>query len=185
MSNPILTDTKDRMERAIGVFQNNLSKLRTGRASLTMLDGIRVDYYGTLAPLNQVASLGTPEPRLITIQPWEPTMIPVIEKAIEKANIGVNPNSDGKIIRLPIPQLTEERRKELVKQLKAYAEECRVTIRQIRKEANEVLKKQQKDGHITEDDLKRDTDAVQKNTDEYTKKVDTICTNKEKDVMTV
>lgn len=185
MSNPIHADTKDRMEKAIGVFQNNLSKLRTGRASLTMLDGIRVDYYGTQAPLNQVASLGTPEPRLITIQPWEPTLIPVIEKAIEKANIGVNPNSDGKIIRLPIPQLTEERRKELVKQLKTYAEDCRVAIRQIRKDANEALKKQQKDGQITEDDLKRDTEAVQKTTDEYTKKVDTICTNKEKDVMTV
>lgn len=185
MSSQILTDTKDRMEKAIGAFQNNLSKLRTGRASLTMLDGIRVDYYGTQAPLNQVASLSTPEPRLITIQPWEPTLIPVIEKAIEKANIGVNPTSDGKLIRLPIPQLTEERRKELVKQLKVYAEDCRVAIRQIRKDANEGLKKQQKDGKITEDDLKRDTDSVQKTTDEYTKKVDTICTNKEKDVMTV
>lgn len=185
MSSQIIVDTKDRMEKAIGVFQNNLSKLRTGRASLTMLDGIRVDYYGTLAPLNQVASLATPEPRLITIQPWEPTMIPVIEKAIEKANIGVNPTSDGKIVRLPIPQLTEERRKELVKQLKSYAEECRVAIRQIRKDANEGLKKQQKDGQITEDDLRRDTDAVQKSTDEYTKKVDTISANKEKDVMTV
>lgn len=173
------------MEKAIGAFQNNLSKLRTGRASLTMLDGIRVDYYGTQAPLNQVASLGTPEPRLITIQPWEPTLIPVIEKAIEKANIGVNPTSDGKLIRLPIPQLTEERRKELVKQLKTYAEDCRVVLRQIRKDANEGLKKQQKDGKITEDDRERDTDGVQKTTDEYTKKVETICANKEKDVMTV
>ena len=185
MTTAIIQDTKDRMEKAVAAFQNNLSKLRTGRASLNILDGIRVDYYGTMSPLNQIASLGTPEPRLITIQPWETTLIPVIEKAIEKANLGLNPVSDGKIIRLPIPQLNEERRKELAKQIKIFAEDCRVAVRQVRKEANETLKKMQKDSRITEDDLKRATDSVQKLTDETGKKVDTISANKEKDIMTV
>jgi ribosome recycling factor len=186
MSNQEAThQAKDKMEKSIVSLQQNLAKLRTGRASLAVLDGIKVDYYGTLSPLNQVASLAIPEPRLITIQPWETNLLQTIEKAIEKANIGLTPNNDGKIIRLPIPQLTEERRKEIVKSLKAMAEEARVAIRHVRRDANEVLKKLQKDSKITEDELKKGTEQIQKMTDETISQVDKIAENKEQDIMKV
>lgn len=185
MIDNVIKDSKDKMEKAIGALQVNLGKLRTGRASLAMLDSVRVDYYGTLSPLNQVATLAVPEPRLITIQPWETNLIPAIEKAIDKANLGLNATNDGKIVRLPIPQLTEERRREIVKNLKAMAEETRVSIRHVRKEANDLLKKLQKDSQITEDDLKRATDTVQKTTDDCIAKVDQTVEKKEKDIMTV
>ena len=185
MIDDVLKQSKKKMEDAVAALQTHLSKLRTGRASLTLLDGIKVDYYGTLSPLNQVASLAVPKPRLITIQPWEASLIPAIEKAIEKANIGLNPTTDGKIVRLPIPQLTEERRLQIVKQLKTYGEEGRVSIRQSRKEANDVLKKMQKDSQITEDDCRKTTDAIQKMTDDCIGKIDKIIENKEQDILKV
>ncbi|MCP5464200.1 MAG: ribosome recycling factor [Deltaproteobacteria bacterium] len=181
----IINDAKEKMEKAISALQDDLAKLRTGRASLVMLDGIKVDYYGTMTPLNQVATLAVPEPRLITVQPWEATLIPAIERAIEKANIGLNPTNDGKIVRLPVPQLTEDRRKEIVKSLKNIAEEKRVSVRQARRDANDVLKQQQKNSEITEDDLKRGQDQVQKTTDDAIAKIDDIVVRKEKDIMTV
>ncbi|EKD50412.1 MAG: Ribosome-recycling factor [uncultured bacterium] len=185
MIDEIMLDTMSNMDKAITALQHNLSKLRTGRASLTVLDGIKIDYYGTLSPLNQVATLSIPEPRMITVQPWEPTFIATIEKAIEKANIGLNPTSDGKLIRLPIPQLTEERRLEIVKQLKNFGEDCRVAVRQARKEANDILKKMKKDSEITEDDFHNGSDQVQKTTDDYIAKVDALMAKKEKDIMQV
>lgn len=181
----LTNQTKDRMEKSIASLQDHLSKLRTGRASLTILDGIRVDYYGTPTPLNQVATLATPEPRLITIQPWETNLIPAIEKSIEKANIGLTPNNDGKIVRLPVPQLTEERRKDIVKQIKNFGEECRVAIRHARRDANDGMKAGQKGGKITEDDLKKGEKDVQKLTDDYIAKVDQIVAKKEQDIMKV
>lgn len=185
MPDHILVQTKTKMENAVGALQSHLAKLRTGRASLALLDGIKVDYYGTLSPLNQVAVLAVPEPRLITIQPWEAGMIQPIEKAIEKANVGLNPANDGKLIRLPIPQLTEERRREIVKQLKGMAEECRVSIRHARKEGLDEVKKIKNASQISEDESKRQNDAVQRLTDDYIKKIDQIVANKEKDIMTV
>jgi len=185
MLDDINTEAQSGMEKAITALQHNLGKLRTGRASLAVLDGIKIDYYGTMSLLHQVATLAIPEPRMITVQPWEPTFISAIEKAIEKANLGLNPTNDGKLIRLPIPQLNEERRLEIVKQLKNYGEECRVAVRQARKEANDLLKKLKKDSDITEDELHKGNDSVQKLTDEFIKKVDEIVTNKEKDIMQV
>lgn len=185
MADTVLKETTDKMEKALVALQNTVAKLRTGRASLAVLDGIKVEYYGTLSPLNQVAKLAVPEPRLITIQPWEGHLIPQIEKAIEKANIGLNPASDGKIIRLPIPQLTEERRKDIVKQLKTVGEEARVAMRQARKEAMDALKHMEKDKKLSEDDLKRNSERVQKLTDDYSAKVEKIIANKEKDIMTL
>ncbi|MBF0104809.1 MAG: ribosome recycling factor [Deltaproteobacteria bacterium] len=185
MLDEVINKAKDGMEKGLTALKVNLSKLRTGRASLVILDGIKVDYYGTMSPLNQVATLAVPEPRMITIQPWEATMIKPIEKAIEKANIGLNPTSDGKIVRLPIPQLTEERRKEIAKQIKNMSEESRVAVRQARKEANDALKKHEKDSKISEDDLKRGTEQIQKATDDYIKKIDQMAVAKEKDIMTV
>lgn len=181
----IKTQSKEKMEKSILALQNELSKLRTGRASLSVLDNIRVSYYGTPTPLNQVATLSTPEPRLIAIQPWESTLIGEIEKSILNANIGLTPTNDGKIVRLPIPALTEDRRKDLVKQVKAKGEECKVAVRQIRREANDELKKLEKDKAISEDDNKRALDEVQKLTDSYIVKIDQILTVKEKDILTV
>ena len=181
----IKTQSKEKMEKSLLALQNELSKLRTGRASLTVLDNIRVSYYGTPTPLNQVATLSTPEPRLIAIQPWESNLISEIEKSILNANIGLTPTNDGKIVRLPIPALTEDRRKDLVKQVKAKGEECKVAMRQVRREANDELKKLEKDKAISEDDNKRALDEVQKLTDSYIVKVDQILTAKEKDILTV
>lgn len=181
----IKTQSKEKMEKSILSLQNELSKLRTGRASLSVLDNIRVSYYGTPTPLNQVATLSTPEPRLIAIQPWESTLIGEIEKSILNANIGLTPTNDGKIVRLPIPALTEDRRKDLVKQVKAKGEECKVAVRQVRREANDELKKLEKDKSISEDDSKRALDDVQKLTDSYIVKIDQILTVKEKDILTV
>lgn len=185
MIQDLVKQTKEKMNKSIESLTHELSKLRTGRASLMVLDGIKVDYYGTLTPLNQVASLSIPEPRLIAIQPWEANIIPEIEKSIVKANIGLTPSNDGRLIRLAIPQLTEDRRKEIVKSLKSHGEEARVAVRQIRRNANEDLKKLEKDSQITEDDLKRATTDVQKLTDEIIEKIDKIVIEKEKDIMTI
>lgn len=185
MLQDVINQSKDKMEASLKALQNELSKLRTGRASLSLLDGIKVDYYGTKTPLNQVASLAVPEARLITVQPWESNLIPAIEKAIQEANLGLNPASDGKILRLPIPKLTEDRRKDLVKQLKGVGEESRVAVRHVRRDANEAIKKLKADSKITEDEQKRGETQIQKLTDEYTAKIDGIIAKKETDIMTV
>ena len=171
------------MNKALESFKRDLSKVRTGRASLSLLDDIKVDYYGTPTPLNQVGSMAVPEPRLITIQPWEKNLIGEIEKAILKADLGLNPNSDGQIIRLVFPPLTEERRKEMVKQVKRMGEDAKVGIRNVRREANDTLKRLEKDKDITEDDLKRGEKEVQDVTDEFVSRVDRVIEEKEKDLM--
>jgi len=176
---------KERMEKAIDVLRKDFASIRTGRASLSLLDGITVDYYGTQTPLNQVAALSVPEPRTIAIQPWEQRIIPDIEKAILRSDLGLTPTNDGKIIRINIPPLTEERRKQLVKVVRKRAEEARVAIRNIRRDLNEDLKKMEKNKEISEDELKRDLEEVQKITDEYIKKVDEVLEMKEKEIMEV
>jgi ribosome recycling factor len=176
---------KARMEKAVSDLQHEMAAIRTGRASLGILDHIRVDYYGTPTPLNQVANLHVPEPSLITIQPWDISQIGPIEKAIRISDLGLNPANDGKIIRLPIPPLTEERRKELVKKLHAAAEHHRVSVRNIRRDGNENVKKLLKDKAITEDDEKRAHDEIQKLTDLFMGKIDTASKGKEKDILEI
>ena len=181
----VILEMVEKMGKSVKSFKKELSKVRTGRASLSILDDISVDAYGSSMPLIQVGTLTIPESRMIAIQPWDPQMLPAIEKAILKSDIGLNPINDGKIIRLNIPQLTEERRKELVKSVKKVAEEFRVAIRNIRREANETLKKQKKGKEISEDDLFKLQDEAQKETDVYIKQIDTVTASKEKEVMEV
>jgi len=176
---------KARMEKAVSDLQHEMAAIRTGRASLGILDHIRVDYYGTPTPLNQVANLHVPEPSLITIQPWDISQIGPIERAIRISDLGLNPSNDGKIIRLPIPPLTEERRKELVKKLHSIAEHHRVSVRNIRRDGNENVKKLLKDKTITEDDEKRAHDEIQKLTDLFMDKIDTAAKGKEKDILEI
>jgi ribosome recycling factor len=176
---------KTRMEKAVSDLQHEMASIRTGRASLGILDHIRVDYYGTPTPLNQIANLHVPEPSLITIQPWDVSQIGPIERAIRVSDLGLNPANDGKIIRLPIPPLTEERRKELVKKLHAAAEHHRVAVRNIRRDSNEAVKKLLKDKKIAEDEEKRALDEVQKLTDAYMEKIDQAAKSKEKDILEV
>jgi len=176
---------KTRMEKAISDLQHDMAMIRTGRASLGILDHIRVDYYGTPTPLNQVANLHVPEPALITIQPWDVSQIGPIEKAIRTSDLGLNPANDGKIIRLPIPPLTEERRKELVKKLHAAAEHHRVSVRNVRRDGNEAVKKLLKDKKVTEDDDKRAHDEIQKLTDNYMQKIDLASKAKEKEILEI
>ena len=178
-------NVKVRMEKAISDLQHEMAAIRTGRATLGILDHIRVDYYGTPTPLNQVANLHVPEPALITIQPWDVSQIGVIEKAIRISDLGLNPGNDGKIIRLPIPPLTEERRKEFVKKLHAAAEHHRVSVRAIRRDGNEAVKKLLKDKKVTEDEDKRAHDEIQKLTDAYMDKIDQASKAKEKDIMEI
>src|ERR1700723_3484003 len=163
---------RSRMEKAVADLQHEMASIRTGRASLGILDHIRVDYYGTPTPLNQVANLHVPEPSLITIQPWDVSQIGPIERAIRASDLGINPANDGKIIRLPIPPLTEERRKELVKKLHAVAEDHRVALRNIRRDSNEHIKRLSKDKKISEDDDRKAHDETQKLTDAYMKRLD-------------
>jgi len=183
--NEVILETSDKMEKSVAAFKKELAKVRTGRASLSILDGISVDAYGSSMPLNQVGSITIPESRMIVIQPWDPQMLPAIEKAIQKSDIGLNPLGDGKVIRLNIPQLTEERRKDLVKSVRKVAEEFRVAIRNIRRESIEVLKKQKKDKEISEDELFKFQDEAQNETDLFIKQIDELTTNKEKEVMEV
>lgn len=173
------------MTKALESFKRDLGKVRTGRASLSLLDDIKVDYYGTPTPLNQVGSMAVPEPRLITIQPWEKNLIGDIEKAILKADLGLNPSSDGQVIRLVFPPLTEERRKEMVKQVKRMGEDAKVGIRSVRREANDTLKKLEKDKDITEDEQKRGEKDIQDLTDDYVARVDKVIEEKEKDLMEI
>lgn len=183
--NEVILESSDKMEKSVDSFKNELAKIRTGRASLSILDGIAVDAYGSSMPLNQVGTITIPESRLIVIQPWDPQMLPAIEKAIQKSGIGLNPIGDGKVIRLNIPQLTEERRKELVKLVRKIAEEFRVAIRNIRRDAIETLKKQKKDKDISEDELFKFQDEAQAETDLYIKEIDEVTAHKEKEVMEV
>ncbi len=176
---------KTRMEKAIADLQHGISTIRTGRASVSIFDSIRVDYYGTPTPLNQVANLHVPEPSLITIQPWDVSQIGVIEKAIRASDLGLNPGNDGKIIRVPIPALTEERRKEFVKRVHGVAEDHRVSLRAIRRDANEHLKKLLKDKAISEDEERRALEDIQKFTDGYIGKVDAVSKAKEKEIMEI
>ena len=181
----VILEMSEKMEKSVEAFKIELSKVRTGRASLALLDDIMVDAYGSTMPLNQVGTLTIPESRLIAIQPWDPQMLAAIEKAIMKSGIGLTPVNDGKIIRLNIPQLTEERRKELVKQVKKVAEEFRVAIRNARRDAIDVLKKQKKDKEISEDDLFKLQDEAQAETDLHIKQIDETTALKEKEVMEV
>ena len=175
--------TIDEMEDSIDHLCKELSGIRTGRATTTLLESIRVDYYGTMTPLQQVATLSIPEPRLITIQPWDTNLVPVIEKAIFSSGLGLNPTHDGKILRISIPPLTEERRKDLVRLVKKIGEDTRVGIRNHRREANDELKKVQKKGELSEDDLRKSQDEIQKLTDQYINKVDGILKRKEEEIL--
>jgi ribosome recycling factor len=181
----VVKELKARIEKTLEDLRKDLSRIRTGRANLSLLDGIRVDYYGTSTPLSGVASLSVPEPRLITIKPWDRSQLKQIEKAITEANIGINPMNDGEIIRLPIPPLTEERRKEIAKQVRQRGEDHKVAVRNERRDANEKLKELLKKKSISEDDLKRASEKVQKETDQGVVKIDDIVQKKGKEVMEV
>ena len=185
MVKEIHSNTEDKMKSAIDSLRHEFSTIRTGRASLALVDDVRVDYYGTPTPLSQVATLSVPDARTISIAPWESKLIGPIEKAIQKSDLGITPMNDGKAIRLTIPPLTEDRRKDLAKKAKKMAEESKVAIRNIRRDANETLKKAEKDKKITEDDLKKGEHDIQKLTDDFVKKVDEALLHKEKEIMEV
>jgi ribosome recycling factor len=175
----------ERMEAAVEHLKRELGSLRTGRASLALLDGVKVDYYGTPTPLKQVANLGVPESRLITVQPWEPSLIKDIEKALLASGLGLTPSNDGKIIRLPIPPLTEERRKDLIKLCKKHGEESKVVLRTIRRDGNEEFKRLHKEHQMTEDDLRKAEAEIQKMTDQYVQKVDQVLKKKEEEILEI
>ena len=185
MSNEVIDQLCEKMQSSVDALKRELVKIRTGRASLSLLDGISVEAYGSKMPLNQVATLTIPESRMIAIQPWDPQMLAVIEKAIHSSDLGLTPGNDGKLTRLPIPQLTEERRKDLVKQIKKISEEFKVAIRNVRREANDILKNMKKDKEISEDDMFNLQDDAQKETDNFIKKIDEIAAGKEKEIMEV
>ena len=172
----------DRMQKTLDVMQQNFAAVRAGRANAAVLDQIRVDYYGTPTPINQIASIASPDPRTLTIQPWDGGTMKLIEKAIQASDLGINPQNDGRVIRLAFPQLTEERRKELVKQVRKYGEESKTAIRNIRRDAMDSFKKQQKKSEITEDDLKNAEKDIQKLTDDYIADVDKLVAKKEKEL---
>lgn len=173
------------MTKAVEVLKTELAKFRTGRASPALLEGVKVEYYGSVLPLNQVATLSIPESRTIAITPWDKTAIPAIEKAIQKSDLGLTPINDGKLVRVTLPTPTEERRKELVKQAKKIAEEARVAVRNARRESNETLKKVQKEGKISEDELRKGETEIQKMTDQFIAQVDQFLSHKEKEILEV
>ena len=179
----VLLDAEERMEKALSSLEREFGKLRTGRASTSLVDGIKVDYYGTPTPIGQLASVATPDSRTITIQPWDRGAFSGVEKAILKSDLGLTPINDGKIIRISIPPLTEDRRKELVKVARKYGEEAKVAVRNIRRDGNDQLKKLEKDKTISEDELKKATDEMQKLTDKYVARVDERGQGKEKEIM--
>jgi ribosome recycling factor len=181
----LMKDSSARMERSIEAFRKELGKVRTGRASFSLLDGVKVDYYGTPTPLQQVGTLSVPESRLITVTPWDTKMIGPIEKAIQGSGLGLNPSSDGKMVRIPIPPLTEERRKELAKMVRKMAEDARVAVRNVRREAIEKLKDREKKKEISEDLVKRGQERIQKETDAHVKKIDDILKSKEQEILEV
>ena len=179
------TNIEERMKKTISVYEENLSEIRAGRANPAILNKITVDYYGTATPINQVAGISVPEARLIVIQPWDGSVLKEIERAILASDIGITPNNDGKVIRLNFPELNEERRKELVKDIRKMGEEAKVAVRQVRRDGIDDFKKQQKDSVITEDDLKQAEDQVQKLTDKYVEEIDKLTDSKEKEEMTL
>jgi ribosome recycling factor len=179
------TDLEKKMRISLDAFRKELNSIRTGRASLSLLDGISVQYYGVPTPLNQVATLSVPESRLITIQPWDSSVIGEVEKAILKSDLGLTPSSDGRVIKIPIPALTEERRKQLVRVVKKLGEDCKVAIRNIRREGNDDVKNLEKDKKISEDELRRAQDQVQKLTDRYIAMAEQVSAQKEKEVMEI
>ena len=179
------TNIKEKMDKTINVYNEKLSEVRAGRANPAILNKVRIDYYGTPTPINQVAGVSVPEARLIVIQPWDMSILKEIEKAIIASDIGINPNNDGKVIRLSFPELTEERRKELVKDIKKMAEEAKIAIRAVRRDGIEEAKANQKEGNMTEDELKQAEDQIQKMKDKSVEEIDKILENKEKEVMSV
>ncbi|AKO93814.1 ribosome recycling factor [Priestia filamentosa] len=185
MPKTVLNETKERMEKATGALTRELATVRAGRANPSLLDKVMIEYYGVPTPLNQLATISVPEARMLVIQPYDKTQLAEIEKAIMKADLGLTPSNDGTIIRITIPALTEERRRELVKLVKKYSEDSKVAVRNIRRDGNEDLKKLEKNGEITEDDLRSYTEDIQKLTDSYIEKVDGIAKDKEKEIMEV
>jgi ribosome recycling factor len=181
----VMKDANTRMEKAVAALEKEFSHLRTGRASVALLDGVKVDYYGTPTPIDQLASVSTPDSRTITIQPWDRAAFGLVEKAIMKSDLGLTPVNDGKIIRIGLPPLTEDRRKELVKLAKKYTEEAKVAVRNIRRDANDALKKLQKDKAISEDDLRKGEADIQKATDSFVAKLDQSFAKKEKEIMEI
>ncbi len=182
MASEYVKEAKNKMEKTIELFKKELSHMRTGRATPALLDGITVDVYGSQMPLNQVATVSAPQPRLLVVQPWDRNVIGDIEKAILAANVGLTPSNDGTLIRLQVPSLTDERRQDLIKVAKKVAEDSRIAIRNVRRELNDIIKKDQKEGLISEDDRDRELKELQKVTDEYTKKIDELLAEKEKEI---
>ena len=185
MVKKILKDAEDRMVKAVEVVRSELVKIRTGKATTVLLDGVRVEYYGTLVPLHQVANLSVPDVHTITVQPWDKSTVVPIERAILAANLGLNPTNDGTLIRVPIPPLNEERRRELVKLVKKFGEDGKVAVRNVRRDAIEHLKKAEKNEHFSEDERKRGESEAQKMTDKHTKDIDQLLAMKEKEIMEV
>ena len=181
----IHTETEQRMEKVIDSLKKDLSRIRTGRATPALLDGLSVDYYGSPVPVNQVANISVPDARMIVIQPWEKNMISAVEKAIQTSDLGLNPQNDGNLIRLPIPPLSEERRKDIFKNCKKIGEDSKIAIRNVRRDGNEKLKKEEKDKLITQDEEKKGLDDIQKTTDRFIKLIDDLLVQKEKEVMEV
>lgn len=183
MKAEIIKEMQRKMDRALEVLGQDFARIRTGRASVALLEGIKVDAYGTAMPISQVASLAAPEPRLLTVQPWDTGLMSDLEKAILRSDLGLTPSNDGKIMRIPIPPLTTDRRKELVKSTKKMAEESKVALRNLRRDANEQLKELKKDKQISEDEIFKAQEEVQKATDDYIKKLDALAAEKEKEIM--
>jgi ribosome recycling factor len=183
--NPIIKDARSRMDKSLEALRSELAKVRTGKATTALLDGIKVDYYGTMTPINQVGNLTVLDVHTLSITPWDKNMVPVVEKAIMEANIGFNPVSDGTNLKIPVPPLTEERRKDFVKLIKKFGEETKIAIRNVRRDANDHLKKEEKDKKISEDELKHFEAEVQKITDEHIKNIDEVLKHKEKEIMEV
>jgi ribosome recycling factor len=181
----IHSETEEKMGKALEAMGRELASIRTGKATSSLLDGIQVDYYGTMTPLSQVANISAPDPRLLVIQPWEKKLIPEIVKAIQKSDLGLNPQSDPNVIRLPIPALTEERRRDLAKVVKKVGEEGKVAVRNIRRDANDAFKKAEKDKEVSEDDSRKGQEQVQKITDEHIEKLDEMLKKKEQEIMEV
>ena len=185
MLKDVIKDAKTRMNTVIDDVRRRLASVRTGRASVNLLDNISVEYYGTPTPLTQVAKISAPEPQLLTVQPWDPSILNLIEKTLRSSDLGINPGNDGRVIRIPIPPLTQERRKQLAKVVRDIAEEHRTAIRNVRRDSNEQLKKLQKDKKITEDDEKNGLEEIQKLTDSNIEKINEVAKNKENEIMTV
>ncbi len=185
MTKQIFAETEERMKKTIEAVQRELSSIRTGKATTSLLDGVKVEYYGSMVPLSQVASISVPDYKLIIIQPWEKKLIPEITKSIQKSDLGLNPITDANVVRLPIPALTEERRKDLVKLVKKITEESKISLRNIRRDANEALKKKEKDKEISEDDSRKGVEQVQKILDKYIGMTDELLKKKEAEIMEV